>query len=217
MKRQVRRLGLAVLVLYGALFVQLNVVQVLRADEYNAHPANTRAVLRDFGRARGDIVTADGAVLARSVPDDGPFDRRREYPEGNLFGHLTGYFSFTYGSDGVEKTYNEELAGRKAAGNLADLADLLLDDEVTNDVVLSLHKSVQEVARNELGERRGSVVALDPRDGSILALWSFPSYDPTAISAPSREDAERGRALLLLAEGNPLLAVSYTHLTLPTN
>lgn len=215
MKRQVRRLGLAFIVLYVALFVQLNVVQVLKADEYNSNPGNTRAVLRDFGRARGDITTADGSVLARSVPDDGPFELRREYPEKELFGHLTGFFSFTYGSDGVEKTYNDELAGRKISGDLENLGDLLLDDEATNDVVLTLQKSVQDVARRELGDRRGSVVALDPRDGSILAMWSFPSYDPNGISAPKREDAERARALMLLNEGNPLLPKAFRETFFP--
>jgi peptidoglycan glycosyltransferase len=214
-KRQVRRLGVALLVLYGALFVQLNVVQVLRAEEYNENPANTRAVLRDFGRARGQIVSADGTVLARSVPDDGPFERRREYPEGVLFGHVTGFFSFTYGADGVEKTYNEQLAGRQASGDLRNFAELLLDDEVTNDVVLSLDKRVQEVARNELGERRGSVVALDPRDGSVIAMWSFPSYDPTILSVPTRDDAEAARQLLLAAEGNPLLARAFRETYFP--
>ena len=215
MKRQVRRLGLAFIVLYAALFVQLNVVQVLKADEYNSNPGNTRAVLRDFGRARGDITTADGTVLARSVPDDGPFELRREYPEKELFGHTTGFFSFTYGSDGVEKTYNDELAGRKVSGDLENLADLLLDDEATNDVVLTLQKSVQEVARRELGDRRGSVVALDPRDGSILAMWSYPSYDPNGISAPKREDAERARSLMLLNEANPLLPKAFRETFFP--
>ena len=43
MIRQVRRLGVAMLVLYGVLFVQLNVIQVIRADHYNKNPANVRA------------------------------------------------------------------------------------------------------------------------------------------------------------------------------
>ena len=53
------------LVLYGVLFVQLNVIQVIRADHYNKDPANVRAVKRDFDRPRGQILSADGAVLAR--------------------------------------------------------------------------------------------------------------------------------------------------------
>ena len=215
MNRQVRRLGIAMLVLFGALFVQLNVVHVLRADEYNRNPANLRAVTRDYGRPRGQIVSADGAVLARSVPDDSPFERRREYPEGALFGHITGSFSFTFGSDGVERSYNDELAGRTAAGSVRNLLDLLTDEEHTNDVVLTLHRQVQQEARDALGDRAGSVVALDPRDGSVLAMWSFPSYDPTPISQTDQAAAREARGLLLLDEQNPLRARSYRETFFP--
>src|SRR5688500_17024046 len=62
LNRQIRRLGVAMLVLFGALFLQLNVVQVLRADQYERKPDNTRAVLRDYLRPRGQIVSADGTV-----------------------------------------------------------------------------------------------------------------------------------------------------------
>jgi peptidoglycan glycosyltransferase len=214
-KRQIRRLGIAMLVLYGALFVQLNVVQVLRADKYNRNPANIRAVTRDYGRPRGQIVSADGAVLARSLPDDSHFKRRREYPEHDLFGQVTGYFSFTYGSDGVEKTYNSELAGRSTKGSVKNLLDLLTDEEHTNDVVLTLNKSVQQVAKQELGNRKGSVVAIDPRDGSILALWSFPSYDPEPLSATDQDAADIARSGVLLNKDNPLLPRSFRETFFP--
>jgi peptidoglycan glycosyltransferase len=215
MKRQIRRLGIAMVVLYVALFVQLNVVQVLRQDEYNNNPANIRAVTRDYGRPRGQIVSADGTVLARSVADDSHFKRRREYPEHALFGQVTGYFSFTFGSDGVEKTYNSELAGRSSEGSVKNLVDLLTDEEHTNDVVLTLNKAVQQVAKEQLGDRKGSVVALDPRDGSILALWSFPSYDPEPVSQTDQDAARNARGLLLLDGNKPLLPKAFRETFFP--
>ncbi|MCU1372956.1 MAG: cell division protein FtsI/penicillin-binding protein 2 [Actinomycetia bacterium] len=215
MKRQVRKLGVAMLVLYGVLFIQLNVVQVLRADKYNHNPANIRAVTRDYGRPRGQILAADGTVLARSVADDSHFKRRREYPEHDLFAAITGYFSFTYGSDGVEKTYNAELAGRSTSGSVKNLVDLLTDQEHTNDVVITINKAVQQVAKDQLGNRKGSVVAIDPRDGSILALWSFPSYDPQALSQTDQKAAGDARALVLLDPANPLLPRSFRETFFP--
>ena len=202
------------LILYGALFLQLNVVQVLRADQYNDNPANVRAVKRDFDRPRGQIVSADGSVLARSTPDPGEFKYRREYPEHDLFGQVTGYFSFTYGSEGVEKTYNSDLTGRKA-DSVESLIDLLVDEERTNDVILTVDKRVQQVARDALGERRGSVVALDVRDGSVLALWSFPSYDPEGISQPNQADAQSAWRLLNLDASKPLLPRTYRETFFP--
>ena len=215
MTRQFRRLGIAMLVLYSALFVMLNWVQVFKADEYNNDPANIRAVTRDYGRPRGRIISADDAVLAESVAHDGRFGRRRLYPEGALFGHVTGFFSFTYGSDGVEKTYNNELAGRSGSRRVEDLVDLLVEDDVTSDVHVTLHKSVQQVARDALGERRGAVVALDPRDGAILALWSFPSFDPGPVSDVDPAVADGARFLLTQDTGNPLRARAWRETYFP--
>jgi peptidoglycan glycosyltransferase len=209
MNRQIRRLGIAMLVLYGVLFVQLNLVQVFRASGYNKNPGNIRAVTRDYGKPRGQIVSADGTVLARTIPDDSHFKRRRLYPEHDLFGAITGYFSFTYGSDGVEKSYSDELAGRKSSGDVRNFVDQLLDKEHTNDVVLTLDKRIQAAARDALGNRKGSVVAIDTRTGALLALWSNPTYDPEPLSSTNQDDATKARALVLLNHDNPLLPRSF--------
>ncbi len=214
MNRQIRRLGIGLLVLYVALFVQLNVIQVLRANAYNEHPENTRAIIRDFSRPRGQILSAEGAVLARSVPVDSPFKLQREYPEGELFAHVTGYFSLNAGADGVERTYNDALAGRTGE-RIEELGELLLGEPRTGDVSLTIPADVQRVARDALGARRGSVVALDPRDGSVLALWSFPSYDPNLLSSVDLDAARDARERLLADEANPLLPRSYRETYFP--
>jgi peptidoglycan glycosyltransferase len=205
MNRQIRRLGVAMLVLFSALFVQLNVVQVLRADEYADKPQNTRAVVRDYSRPRGQIVSADGSVLARSVTVEGTDKRERQYPEGDLFGHITGYFSLRYNKDGVERTYNEDLSGRGGVENVGNVVDLLLEDDHSRDIHLTIQKSVQQAARDALGDKPGAVVALDPRDGSVIAMWSFPSYDPAAISQLNNAASERGWGLLNADARKPLL------------
>jgi penicillin-binding protein A len=213
--RQIRRLGAGMLVLYAALFVQLNVVQVLRADEYNDHPVNNRAVVRDYSRPRGQILAADGTVLARSVPVEGRIGRQREYPTGDLFGPVTGYFSFATGADGVERTYSDALSGREAAPTVGGLIDLLIEGERTADVTLTIPPAVQQTARDALGERRGSVVAVDPRDGAVLALWSFPSYDPGPLSRVDLAAASAARDEALAAPGNPLLPRSFRETFFP--
>src|SRR3954464_4604810 len=142
MNRQIRRLGAAMLVLFTALFVQLNVVQVLRADEYANKPGNTRAVVRDYSRPRGQIVSADGSVLARSVEVPGTDKRAREYPEHDLFAHITGYFSLRYNKDGVERSYNEDLAGRGGATSVDNIVDALLEDDPSRDVHLTVDSRV---------------------------------------------------------------------------
>jgi penicillin-binding protein 2 len=46
------------------------------------------------------------------------------------------------------------------------------------DVTLTLDLNIQRVAEAALGERRGAVVVLDPKDGAVLAMVSLPSFDP---------------------------------------
>lgn len=207
MNAQIRRVGVALMVLFVALFLQLNYLQLYRADSLANDPRNTRAAVRDFSRPRGPIVAADGAVLARSIDVDTEFERLREYPEKELFAHLTGFFSFTYGSSGIERVYNDELAGRDLG--IESLKDIVVDRTVTGEVRITASKGLQTVARDALGNRRGSVVALDPTTGAVLALWSFPSYDPNALSQHSQANVQAAWNLLNADANRPLLARSY--------
>jgi peptidoglycan glycosyltransferase len=205
MNKQIRSLGVVLMALFVVLFGFLNYWQIVDAEDLNAHPANTRAVVRDFTRARGAIQTADGVVLARSVDSNDDFKLQRQYPEGALFGPVTGYFSFSFGTDGVERTYNDLLTGRDRKVELRRLGDILLEKDRTANVTLTLTKRLQQVASDALGTRRGAVVALDPRDGAVLAMVSFPSYDPTPLAGHNLDTVRGTWDLLNAAADKPLL------------
>jgi penicillin-binding protein A len=207
MNKQIRRVGVALMVLFVALFIQLNYLQLYKADSLANDPRNTRAAVRDFSRPRGQIIALDGTVLARSNPVDTQFERLREYPEGDLFGHLTGFFSFTYGATGLERVYNDELAGRDLG--IESVKDILVDRTVTGDVYVTVSKGLQQVAKDTLGNRRGSVVALDPTNGNVLAMWSFPSYDPNALAQHSQANVQQAWDLLNADPARPLLGRSF--------
>jgi penicillin-binding protein A len=209
MNRQIRTLGIAMVVLFGALFAQLNYIQVLKADDLANAPGNNRIAVRDFSRARGEIRTADGVVIARSVPVDTPFERLRQYPEGPLFAHITGYFSFTFGSDGVERTYGAELSGRSGEVQIRQLGNVLADEPQGANVTLTVSKRVQEAAAGALGNRKGAVVALDPRTGGVLALQSFPTYDPNPLAAHDQKSVRSAWEGLLDSPEKPMLPRTY--------
>jgi peptidoglycan glycosyltransferase len=214
--RQIRRFAIVLMVLYSALFIQLNIVQLFGAQRYKDDVNNTRALFDDFDEPRGDIVSADGALLATSVPiDDLRFERQRTYPSGDLFGQVTGFFSFNFGADGVEREYDDLLSGDTTKQQFSDLGAIFEDRDLTADVKLTLRNDVQEVARDALGERAGSVVAIDPRSGAILAAYSWPNYDPSALSDPDAGLAEEARQTLLEAPGNPLLPKFYREIYFP--
>lgn len=202
MNRQLRRLGAGLMVCFVALLGMVTYVQVIHADELNSDLRNSRAIVRDFDRPRGQIVSADGAVLAKNVPS-APGDRfaqQRQYPEGDLFGLITGYLNLNFGATGVEKQYNDDLSGASVNQGLQTLRDLFVDRNRTSDVTLTVRKDLQQIARDALGDQKGSVVALDPRDGSILAMWGFPGFDPNPLAS---HDATSAQAVKNLAEADP--------------
>ncbi|MGI8985154.1 MAG: peptidoglycan D,D-transpeptidase FtsI family protein [Acidimicrobiales bacterium] len=208
MNPQIRKVGVVMIVLFSALFLQLNYLQVIQAGNLNDHPANSRAVVRDFSRPRGVVQTADGAVIAQSVPSDDAFKFQRQYPLGPLFAHVSGYFSFTYGSEGVEREYNDALTG-KVNQRSFNPRDLLVERDKTANVTLTLRKDLQELATAQLAGRKGAVVALDPRTGAILAMADYPTYDPSALSAHGQDSVRQAWTELNADADKPLLPRTY--------
>ncbi len=205
MNKQILHLGVALMAAYLVLFAQLNNIQFFGAEKLQTHPSNSRPLVADFGAPRGEIRAADGTVLAQSVEiEEGIFEREREYPTGELFAEVTGFFSFDAGADGLELTFDSELRG-----NQSQVADALRSafggEPTTNDVETTLSVTLQETARSALGDRRGSVVALDPNTGAVLAIWSWPTFDPNPLSSVDVSQAQAARNVLLADDQNPLL------------
>lgn len=215
MNPSIRRLGSALMVCFVVLFAQLNYVQVFRADDLNERPDNRRTVVRTFARPRGTISTADGVLLARSVETDSDLKFARQYPEGELFGQVTGYYNFNFGATGLERSYNEDLAGESAELDFQSVSDLFIEQGDVGNLTLTIRKDVQEVARDQLGDRPGSVVAVDPRSGNILAFWSFPTFDPNPLSSTDLEASQDVFDVLKAAPGNPLLPKTYRETYFP--
>jgi penicillin-binding protein A len=184
--RQIRLVGVGIMVLFVGLFLQLNWIQIVHAPALESNPLNSRAVVKEYTAPRGAIVSADGVTLATSVPTNDEFKYLREYPTGALFEQITGYFSFTYGSDGVERTYDKVLTGSsspfKLPTSLNQLRAVLANHSQAQSITLTVLDKLQKVAQTELAGRMGSVVALDPRTGAILAMYSNPSFNPNLLS-----------------------------------
>ena len=211
MNRQIAKLGIGLLVCYALLFVQLNRITVFGAEQLKDNPENNREILRDFDAPRGSITTADGVVVAESrpTPEGSRFQRARVYPEADLFAHTVGYYSLNLGSAGVEESYHSELVGRTLELTFQGLDDLFVERDRAGDLTLTLRADVQRVARDQLGGQRGSVVALDPRNGDVYAFWSVPSFDPNAISGHDFDAANATFEQLRSDPQNPLLPRAY--------
>jgi len=199
--RSIRAFGVVIMLLFVAMVVQLANLQVVQASKLRHDPRNTRQAVADFSRPRGVIQTADGVVLAQSVPTKDQYRYQRTYPQGRDFAFVTGYLSFRYGTEGVEHAYADELAGRNLPLRAVDLQHFLSNTVRTADVTLTVRADLQRVALAALGPRVGAVVALDPRDGSVLALASQPTYDPNGLAS---HDPTVEAANFALANTDPL-------------
>jgi peptidoglycan glycosyltransferase len=215
--RQIRQLAVGLMACYVVLFVALNYWQVGRQQELNARFDNTRAIRREFNTPRGPIVSVDGVVAAQSVPNPpgSDFTYQRQYPTADLFAHVTGYYTFAFGSTGLERTQNAVLTGSTAEQQLRNLPGIITGSDTSGTVQMALRSDLQQVAKDALGEREGSVVVIEPATGAVRAMWSFPSYDPNLIANP---DFEAARAVINFYEnypGNPLLANAYQQRYMP--
>ena len=215
MQRPIKHVVIVLLGCFTLLFIQINRIQVFDSDSLEANPANSRTIQGDFERPRGRIITRDDVVVAESVPTpEDPSTEQRVYPEGSLYAHVSGYISLNQGADGVERTYNDALIGQTASQELSGLTDLLSGTNPKGDVRLTLQDGMQRTARDALGERRGSVVALDPVTGEIYAMWSFPSYDPNRIAVGGGLGNEAWTELVN-ADGNPVRPKPYRDIYFP--
>lgn len=216
MERQIRRVGIAMIALFLAVFVQLNYVQIFAASDIANNGANSRALIKKYSVKRGSIVTIDDVEIARSVATKGKYKYKRTYPGGELFAHITGYLPFTGQATGIEAAFDDDLRGEGGTLSMQDLQDRLLGSgERGDDVVLSIDSRLQETARDALGENVGAIVAMDPATGEIRAMFSNPTFNPNPLASFDSAKAEEYYQSLDPTSGtSPLVAVA-TRRTFP--
>jgi peptidoglycan glycosyltransferase len=191
-----RRVAISVLVLFTLLIINVNYIQVVRADKLRDDPSNTRVLAEEYDRERGSIVVA-GNEIALSTPTEGRLKYLRSYPQGELYAGVTGYYSLVYSNTGMERAENDVLSGSDPRLVLRRLADLFTGrDPAGGDVVLTLDPAVQQAAMAGLEGLTGAVVALDPSTGAVLGMASTPSYDPTQLSSHDPEAIRKYREQL---------------------
>ena len=208
----IRRVAVAAMVMVVALLLQLTWVKVFRADELRADPRNTRMLLDEYSRQRGQI-TAGGRVLAMSLPSEGRFEFERTYPtDPEVFGPTVGYYSLQFATAGIEQSQDAFLNGSDPR---------LLSQRITGlisgrtpqggSVELTLDPVGQRVAYDALrrgagqGPFVGSVAAVRPSTGEVLALASSPSFDPGALSSTDPDVREAEMTRIEQSPDRPLL------------
>jgi penicillin-binding protein A len=202
----VRRIAIAVMAMILLLMANLTYVQVVQAGDLRTDQRNQRVLLAEYSRQRGQI-SAQGQVLARSVPSEGQYPFQREYPNGETFASITGYYSLIYSAGGLERAANDVLNGSDDRLFTRRLSDLITGrDPSGGNVVTTIDPEVQQAAYEALSDRgyTGAVVALEPATGAILAMASTPSYDPNPLASFSAETQQEAWATYTDAEPSVL-------------
>lgn len=181
MRANVRKVGMLLLVLLALLFMYISYIQIIKGDFLAGHPLNRRSVEVAARTERGQILDRHGEKLAYSEADsEGKF--QRYYPYGAIAAHVVGYSTLQYGTTGLENTYNGNLSGATNPQRRFGPVTNLWTAKAGNNIVLTIDAALQEAAYRALGNRRGAVVAIDPRSGAILAMVSRPAFHPETIA-----------------------------------
>src|SRR5437870_372885 len=208
MNRQIRRLGLAFLVLFLLLFSQVNYLQVFAAKRLADNPANQRHLIQVYAVRRGSILARDErTVLAMSRLTDGTLRYLRVYPAGQLYASVTGFASVLFGNSGLEAAENDALQGQGPGLVPESFLDELLGRPVQGaTVVTTIDPKLQRAAARALGNLPGAVVALDPRTGDVLAIYANPTYDPNLLASHDPKVSGAAQAKLVRDPQKPLLS-----------
>jgi len=205
MNKELRRISIATLGMFVALFVSTSVIQVFAVDDLRADPRNVRTLYDSYSAERGPILVA-GTPIAQSVAVDSPFEFLRVYNEPELYASITGYFTLNQGNTGVEGAYNDFLTGTANEQFLDQLNALVTGQSPRGAAVqLTIDPIVQRAAYDAMGDLRGSVVAIDPATGRILALVSTPSFDPNRLAAHDTGSVLQAYDELLADPNDPLI------------
>ena len=136
-------------------------------------------------------------------------DTKRYYPYSTLASHIIGFVgSDNQGLDGIEAKYNEVLTGQNgsiskmldAKGNIIGDAGENYEESIQgNNLILTIDMNIQAIVEKYLEEAcienvctdGGNVIVMDPRNGDILAMATYPYYDlnnPYKINKPELEE-----------------------------
>jgi peptidoglycan glycosyltransferase len=196
MTQQLNRITAALLIGFLMVGFALGFWSVIRAPSLLARDDNARNVIAEQAIRRGAILDRDGELLAYSVADESGI-MQRVYPQPEA-ASAVGYYSFTYGTAGIEKAYNSELRGDAWLTEWESLVDEALHRTLTGgDVRATVDRDVQEAAAAALGDHSGAVVVVEVPSGSVLAMVSQPGFDPNKL--------DQNWDALTKAETSPLL------------
>ncbi|HSV40688.1 MAG TPA: penicillin-binding protein 2 [Nocardioidaceae bacterium] len=208
MNKPIRTMSVFCALLFAALLVNATYLQYFRAENLNERADNRRVTDAEYSRERGAILVR-GTAVAESTPSEDRFKFQRVYSKPYMYAHLTGFFSYTYGRNGVEQTENTILSGSDSRLFVNRVIDMIRDSQPKGgSVTLTINPAAQAAAYDGLQDlgpsAKGAVVALDPTTGEILAMVSNPTYNPSLLASHDLDAVQSDWERLIDSPDNPI-------------
>jgi len=155
---------------------------VFRQDALNNNTQNRRVTDARFAQNRGPIMVGNAAI-AQSDPVKDWFKYQRSYAKGPMYAPITGYFSYLYGSTGLEQTHSAQMSGQDRGQAIDQFVAQAAGRTLPGATIqTTINAKAQKAAWDGLGKLKGAVVAIDTETGAIKAMVSTPSFDPNALA-----------------------------------
>lgn len=166
---------IVICIMFLALVIYINYFQIFKSEEVRNNPYNKRMWANEDKVERGSIYDRNGSLLAYN--GKGEDSNKRYYNYGPLYSHVIGYSYREYGKSGLELSYNNVLLDIKESAALNDLKNIVLPKSVGNDLVLTIDHKLQSKSRELLKGKKGTVITMNPKNGQIYSMVSYPDFD----------------------------------------
>ncbi|MBL1083217.1 penicillin-binding protein 2 [Streptomyces actinomycinicus] len=201
MNKPLRRIAIFCGLLVLTLLLRDNWLQYVKADSLKDDPKNRRVTIARYATPRGDIIVGGNPITGSSGSSKtglNDLKYKRTYKNGPMWAPVTGYASQAFGATQLESLEDGILTGNDDRLFFRKTLDMITGKEQQGgNVVTTLNASAQKAAYEGLKRQggKGAVVALEPSTGKILALASYPSYDPSSFAGNSNDDAAAWKKL----------------------
>jgi len=189
MSRRLSVLSSFILLLFVVIAAQSAYVQYFRAGALDASPLNPRVSSVSSSAPRGQILAADGTILADSLPTGASGKTyQREYPLGALTAGVVGFVAPALGTTwGLEEEYNTELTAHPQPAQ--NIEQVLAPNSAADSVQTTLYPALQKIAQVAMGGQDGAEVVIQPQTGAVMSMYSNPTYEPELLASPSYASA----------------------------
>lgn len=195
--KNIKQITMVCIFCFVGLIAYMSYFSVFKSRSIEERESNPRHAIEANKILRGKIYDRNKNIIAESKRDEDGW-QTRVYPVDNLYGAVIGYSNRQYETAGLENTMNKELTDYKGKSTLGGLNELFEDEpkeRLGYSVVTTLDNNLQSIAIEAMNDAysngvqgfNGSVVAMNPKTGEILAMVTKPTYNPNEIDKALKE------------------------------